>query len=238
MIRPQLFRAKLADKLILNQKFVQYFFELVEPNQMAFDAGQYASISIPGTDGLRRSYSICSSPVKDHGFELMVDLTPNGVGVQYLNKLQFGDEIQMLSPLGMFTIAPDVVNRNPIVCVATGSGITPFRSMLAHQLVQLHNTQPITVYWGMRYVEELFWQDEFQDLMTQFPNFHFHPVISRASQEWPLCRGHVTDCLSIHALPENADYYLCGNDKMIADVMQVLQTKGVEKTRLHHEKFY
>jgi ferredoxin-NADP reductase len=233
---PKHFVAKLADKIQLNEKFVQYKFELVEPSVMEFSAGQYVSIAV-GDEGHRRSYSICSSPADNHGFELMVDETPNGIGVQYLHGLQFGQELKMLAPMGMFTVGNES-ETSPLIFVATGSGVTPFRSMLFDQLQIKKNPRPMILYWGMRHVEDLFWEDEFEELAENFPHFQFHPVMSQGNDQWPLCRGHVTDCLDIHEQLPSAHYYICGNARMLADVIQLLEKKGVGKEQIHHEKFY
>src|SRR5258708_409605 len=238
MNRPQQYTAKLSDKIVFNQKYTQFSFELVEPNRLEFEGGQYITIALPNADGLRRPYSICSSPEKDHGFELLVDVVPNGKGVQYLNSLQFGDEIQFLAPLGVFVIPPQIVNKNPLTFVATGAGIAPFQSMILDQLQHNKNTQPMILYWGVRHVEELFWENDFAELSQSFPNFHFHPVISQATPEWPLCRGRVTDCLSLHELLPNSDYFLCGSDTMVTDVMSLLTAKDIAKEKIHREKFY
>src|SRR5689334_14876249 len=120
MIPPKSCRAKLADKIILNSKFVQYRFEMDEPHHFDFVAGQYISLLVDPA-GDRRSYSICSVPSDDHSFELMLDETPNGIGTQYLRNLQFGEEVQFLAPLGMFTIEEDATGF-PLVFVATGAG--------------------------------------------------------------------------------------------------------------------
>ena len=84
----------------------------------------------------------------------------------------------------------------------------------------------------------MFWQDEFSELAESFPNFHFHPVISKATDQWPLCRGRVTNCLTLHQQPAEAGYYLCGNQSMIEEVTTMLAQKGVPPTRVHHEKFF
>ncbi len=236
MIRPQQYLAKLADKIILNEKFVQLKFEWVTPNTAVFLAGQYLSISI-GDTANRRSYSVCSSPEETHGFDLMLDLEPNGIGVQYLNNLQFGQEISCLFPLGIFAIPATVVGK-PLTLIATGSGIAPFRSIVLDQLQIQKNTQPIQLYWGMRDANQLFWEDEFAELMESFPNFKFHPVISQPTAEWPLCRGHVTDCLFIHPLLPAAEYFVCGSEQMVNDVFKTLLSKEVRQEQLHRENFY
>jgi Na+-transporting NADH:ubiquinone oxidoreductase subunit NqrF len=110
--------------------------------------------------------------------------------------------------------------------------------MILELLQDKGEKKPITLYWGMRYVEELFWQNDFEDLAEEFPNFHFHPVISKAAEQWPLCRGRVTDCLSMHDIPTNGGYYLCGNAKMIEEVNMLLQKRGVKKENVHFEKFF
>ncbi len=233
---PQVYTAKLSDKMIHNQKFTQFKFELVEPNRMEFEAGQYVSIAV-NPEGHRRSYSICSTPDDNHGFETLVDVQPNGMGVQFLNDLKFGDEVKILAPMGNFVIqskTPEV----PIVFVATGSGISPLWSMLFDQIQQHQNARRMTLYWGLRHEADLCWEDDLKDLIGNFPNVTFHPVISQAEGDWPLCRGRVTDCLSIHQINLSAEYYLCGNKPMIEDVTTILIKRGVPQEKISHEKFY
>lgn len=243
MTKPQLFKAKLEDKTAINDRYVHMMFELVEPSRMEFLAGQYVSIKV-SDDGTRRPYSICSRPDINHGFELLVDIRPQGVGTQYLQNLEFGQEIEALAPMGRFTMAaeqeadPSIKPDTSIVFIATGSGIAPFYSMVQDQLQLKQDARPIQLYWGLRFVDDLFWQDEFERLMEAFPNFSFHPTISRPIPDWLLCRGRVTDCLSVHELPENGSYYLCGNEQMIDDVKKLLLSKDVAEENIHFEKFY
>jgi ferredoxin-NADP reductase len=235
MIKPQEFTAKLEEKVVHNDKFIQLSFELVEPFQMQFAAGQYVSVKV-AADGTRRSYSICSRPDIDHGFELLVELIPNGVGSQFFDQLEYGETVSLLAPLGRFNIEPQPVDE--LVFVATGSGVTPFRSMILDQLQLQQDSRPMTLFWGLRHVDYLFWQDEFMELAENFANFTFHPVISQPVPDWLLCRGRVTDCLSVHQLPENAAYYLCGSSQMIDDVSQLLIKKEVAQDNIHFEKFF
>ena len=235
-IPTQHYTAKLAEKIVYNPKFEQYAFELIQPNELQFQAGQYVSFAV-SEQGHRRAWSICSSPVVSHRFEILIDPAPMGIGTQFLQKLQPGDEVQVLGPMGKFVV-DDSGAEQALAFVATGVGITPFRSMLLDLLQVKKDPRPMILHWGLRHVEEMIWQDEFQELAENFDNFQFHPVISRASQEWPLCRGRVTDCLDIHEQPANSGYYLCGSDQMISDVKNLLTGRGVPAERIHHEKFY
>lgn len=232
--------AVLSEEVQLNNKFFQLFFEMKEPNQFDFQAGQYISIAIPNQQA-RRSYSIASEPAKNHGFELLIDAAPQGIGTKYLASMKPGDELHFMGPMGLFTFPAQeqLAKEQSLIFIATGSGIAPHRSMILDLLQTRGETREIWLYWGLRYTDDLFWTEEFEELAKAFPNFHFHVTLSRATEDWPLCRGRVTDCLRIHDLPAEAGYYLCGNQAMIHDVMALLENdKHIPKEFIHHEKFY
>ena len=140
LLPPKQYTAKLSDKTVYNPKFERYAFELVEPNKLEFAAGQYVSFAIT-EQGHRRSWSISSSPEVDHGFELLIDPKPMGIGTKYLQNLKLGDEVKLLAPLGQFVV-DDSGAEQAIDFVATGVGITPFRAMIlcAASLARLIST--------------------------------------------------------------------------------------------------
>lgn len=235
-MKPTQFTARLEEKQVLNEKYTQFSFELVKPSRMEFQAGQYVSLQV-SPDGTRRSYSICSSPGIDHGFELLIDTEPNGIGCQFLAGLEFGQEVSLLAPLGAFTIA-EGNQEQELDLIATGSGIAPFYAMVQDLLQVKRDTRPINLYWGMRHGHHLFWLDEMKELMENFPNFHFTPILSQPEKDWSLSRGHVTDALVAKELKPDTGYYLCGSSAMIADVKQLLLDKGIAAEFIHHEKFF
>jgi ferredoxin-NADP reductase len=232
---PQLYVSRLEDYTVLNDKYVQMAFELVEPNHLEFFPGQYISIKVDAS-GTRRSYSISSSADITHGFELLIDTAPQGLGTKYLTSLAVGDQMPFIGPMGRFVLMDE--NEPAVYLIATGSGIAPFFSM-AQQLLQVQKTtKEIHLYWGMRHAHHLFWLDTFAEWEDTFPNFHFHPVLSQPIPEWTLSRGRVTDVLNAQELPQEAGYYLCGNAAMIAQMMQILEKKRVAPVNIHYEKFY
>lgn len=236
MTPPQKYTARLEEKILLNDKFTQYSFELIEPHRLEFQAGQYISLKV-SESGERRSYSICSTPDINHQFDLLIDSSPGGLGVQFLESLEFGAEIEVLAPIGQF-VMPETLGADQLVFVATGAGIAPFKSMIEDQLRHKQDQRQITLHWGMRHPEDLFWLEEWQELAEAFDNFHFHPVLSQAVEAWTLCRGRVTDCLNIHPRPANAAYFLCGSKAMIQDTTNLLTPKGVKPELILTEKFY
>jgi ferredoxin-NADP reductase len=259
LLPPKAYTARLTDKLQYNPRYTQFRFELIDrPNRLEFRAGQYVSIQV-SPNGERRSYSICSTPEITHGFEILVDVLPQGVGSKYLQSLDFGDKISFLGPLGRFLLTPETINQSrSVVLIATGSGVAPFKSML-HELLRkntnyslisdsnIHqesnqkspdSAQNITLHWGMRYSEDLFWLEEMQDFMSSFSNFHFNPILSRPNSDWPLSRGRVTAVLQASTLDQSADYYLCGSQEMITAVKAILINNKIDLTQIHHESFY
>jgi len=236
MQRPQEYAAIFEDKQVYNDKFVHFHFELKNPYTIDFKAGQFISIKI-NEQGVRRAYSICSDPDINHGVEILLDVSPQGEGVYYLQNLQLGDEISFLGPMGRFVIE-DNPEEKAIALVGTGSGVAPLHSMMIDQLKNKEDTRSITLYWGLRHAAHMIWQDEFARWSKQFSNFQFHPTLSQAEKEWSLCRGRVTNCLQVHDLPANTGYYLCGGKAMIDDVKQILTSRGVDLKNIHHEKFF
>lgn len=231
---PQPFIARFEDKIVHNQKFIEYHFELEEPHRLTFQAGQYVSIKIDEI-GTRRSYSICSSPSIDHGFQFLLDISPAGIGTQYLESLQYGQRVNGIGPMGQFVIKDE--GESSIVLIATGSGIAPIKSM-ALDLIEKQIAKPITLYWGMRYAADLFWLDELQDMVEANKNFFFYPVISQPEPEWNLSTGHVTDLLDIHQFPPDAGYYLCGSKQIVESIQNFLLAKSIAAEYIHHEKFF
>jgi ring-1,2-phenylacetyl-CoA epoxidase subunit PaaE len=99
---------------------------MVQPHRFTFDAGQYLLLKVH-PNGTRRSYSLWSDPSNAHGFELFVEVIPNGVGSHFLSTLPFGSDVEFLAPLGQFTVPTTITPATPLVFIATGSGIAPFQ---------------------------------------------------------------------------------------------------------------
>lgn len=232
-----LFRAKVSEILPFGERFLFFRLELIEPHLIQFLAGQYILLNVPGSDA-KKAYSIVSAPRLDHGIELLAELIPNGVASNYFKTLKPGQEISFYAPAGVFTVSEQIQkSSNPYIFVATGSGIAPLRSMILDLLREKQDTKNITFYWGMRYAQDLFWLEYFEELKASYSNFTLHVVLSQAIPEWPLCRGRVTDCLSLHDIALHAQTYICGNPKMIEDVQSVLFKRGMKPEQIHFERY-
>lgn len=241
MTTPQQFKGKVAEHILLNDKYQYIDIELVEPHLMEFLAGQYVSIDVGG--GERRSYSIASVPSMNHAIELCVDITPGGKGSTYLKNLKPGDEVSFLGPLGRFMMAPlrqgfAGLQEQKLLFVATGSGIAPLRSMILDLLERRQDKREIWLYWGLRNVKDMFWEEDFRLRRESFANFNYQLLLSQPPENWPLESGHVTQEIKELGLNQDWGVYLCGNPRMMEDIKQLALETGVLKEQVHFEKFY
>lgn len=235
-MKPQQYKTRVSEKYYLteNKKYVLIKLELVEPKRIEYLAGQYISIKI-NEEGERRSYSIASTPDVGHGVTIMVEMT-EGKGGEYLRKLEIGDYVAILGPMGRFVVSEGEVKR---LFVATGSGIVPVKAMIENLLINQHEKGQIRLHWGMRSEEDLFWLDNLERLTEEYPNFVFDQVLSQPSESWSLCTGHVQDCL-VRDFSEGIDgweAYVCGNPEMVEEVRGVLIKLGMDEGRIHQEKY-
>lgn len=230
------YKAKVAEHTVVSKEFHWFTIDLMEPNTLEFKSGQFILLDVPGIP-TKKAYSIPSSPANKSQINLLIDVGPQGDGTLYLQSLKPGDEISFMAPAGVFVLVDNPAEQK-ITLIATGSGISAVRSMALDLLQIRHDQRPITLHWGMRTVEDIFWEEDFRMLERQFPNFKFDLVLSKPPEGWPLCGGHVNDCLvQYYQDYANTGYYMCGSPKMIEGVSELLAAKGVDPSLIHHEKF-
>jgi ferredoxin-NADP reductase len=121
------FPARLVAKTMLCDDVLGCVFEAADRERFEFTPGQHLRLSLLHGDFQEdRYYSIASAPRPDNRFELAV-YVGDDAGGGILRELKPGDELRAWGPAGEFTL------REPLrdcIFVATGSGITPLRSML------------------------------------------------------------------------------------------------------------
>ncbi|MEI8232307.1 MAG: FAD-binding oxidoreductase [bacterium] len=240
--KPEKFTARVSDKYFLtdNERFLYLKFELVLPDRISFQAGQYVSLKIH-EQGERRSYSIVSTPDDNHGFHLLTEIVGEGKGSQFLKNIELGQEVEVLAPMGRFVISEKGQGVNDkLLFVATGSGIVPIYSMINDLLINKHEQRQIRLQWGMRSEQDLFFVDNFERLAEEYSNFVFDIVLSQPSQKWDLCTGHVQDCLDRDfgaTTLKGWEGYVCGRQETVINIVEKLEELGMVKDNIYHEKY-
>lgn len=232
--KPQKFQAALTSKIQVSKHVYLERFQLVTPSEISFLPGQTVMLYV--APGINRSMSIASVPVEKNSILLVHDVAPMGPYSKWALTAKPGDHMSFMGPLGMFVM--DKESPRSRVLVATGSGIAPFYAM-AKEYLTGGGTTSVTLYWGLRYEEDIFWQKEFEVLSRQYPNFKFVLTLSKPADSWQGKRGHVQEHLFAGEQNlANADYYLCGSKAMTDEMREKLKAAGVPETQVKFELFY
>jgi ferredoxin-NADP reductase len=221
---------------MLTPRVKGFRFQLPPGKEIHFHAGQFVQVFIPTPEKVRRtSYSIASPPQETNHVDLCVTLVREGVSSPFLHHLVEGNKLQVMGPLGKFTL-PDSLPRD-IVFIATGSGIAPFRSMIL-DLFAKNTPRNIYLVFGNRYEHDIIYRKEWEALAQSHPNFKFLFTLSQADSNWTGKRGYVGDVVTdlVGELPAK-DFYICGLVKMIDAVSARLQSLGVPKEQIHFERY-
>ena len=204
-----------------------------------FVPGQWVNLFLPAASGdepLKRPYSIASAPREDGCFDLAVTLVPGGPGSSQLHAAAIGSTLKMSHAQGFFTLDPIV---RPVLMVATGTGVAPFRAIL-QSLVVDPPSEPCVLVFGNRTEADILYRDELESIATRCPWFRFLPTLSRAEERWQGKRGyvqlHLDDALEI--VGTDCDAYVCGLTKMVHDVRRILREEHqLERKRVHIERY-
>jgi NAD(P)H-flavin reductase len=231
------FTAKVISVRQLTHDVRQIDFQLIEPSDITFKAGQFVSFEVPDPRTGRtvtRPYSIASSPSSSHTISLLLNLVPHGPGSTYLFGLREGDETKFTGPAGNFYLRDDP--GRDVLFVATGTGIAPFRSML---FANAERPAPsgARLFWGLRTQRDLYYQDELARMSRDVPTASHRITLSRPAPGWTGTSGRVTTLVEreIHDVKRLA-VYLCGNSGMITEVTGIIQAKGL--CPIFREKYY
>jgi CDP-4-dehydro-6-deoxyglucose reductase, E3 len=234
MITPLRFKATLTKKEKISSKVYEVRFSLLEPSEITFHVGQ--TIMIYVAPGVNRSMSLASPPSVKNEITMCWDISPMGIGCQWLLSKNIGDVVEFMGPLGMFTY--DSNSPRKAVFVATGTGVAPFHSALMEYL-PVGSMKPATLYWGLRRTEDIFWNEQFEQWTKDYPSFQYNLCLSQPGDEWNGKRGHVEQ----HILAEennltNCDIYLCGSGEMIKEMVEALLSMNVPKEQIKRELFF
>jgi ferredoxin-NADP reductase len=197
-----------------------------------FRAGQFVNLQV--AENARRSYSLSSSPLTKEYIETYADTFAGGPGSQFFDRVQVGEKVSALGPLGNFTYEE---RDKPAYFIATGTGVTPFISMIRYALEVLKTKRQITLISGFRFLTTYFADEIFNELQGKYPNFKYYLTLTKPDESWKGMTGRVTEHLGL-IKEQDADVYVCGSQAMINDVEAMAVNKGVPPDQIFYEQFY
>lgn len=227
-------KATLVSRIMLSPRVVQLTFETSNPQGFEFVPGQFVTLHVPSDSGFEeRSYSIASHPDSRGQFELCISLNPEGKVTPILWDLKNGAALDYSGPHGSFTLRDAPGLEQVFVC--TGTGVAPFRSMIAN-LREMGFPVPVYLIFGNRTEEDILYRDEFELLDGQFNNFHFIPVLSRG--DWSGEKGYVHAVYEkLFADGRDARFYVCGWKEMCTEARNRLKDLGYNRRQYFFEDY-
>ncbi|EPJ2811309.1 NADH:ubiquinone reductase (Na(+)-transporting) subunit F [Pseudomonas putida] len=206
---------------------------------MAFQAGQYVNLQLPGIEG-SRAFSLANPPQQADEVELHVRLVEGGVATGYIHQqLKVGDALALSGPYGQFFVRGS--QPGDLIFIAGGSGLSSPQSMILDLLAR-GDTRRITLFQGARTRAELYNRELFEALAERHTTFSYVPALSQAAEDeqWQGVRGYVHDAARQHfdGRFNGHKAYLCGPPPMIDAAITCLMQGRLFERDIFMERFY
>lgn len=240
----QTFNTHLVEKRSLASDILLLRFELINPTQIVFKAGQYVLVHIPQEEThVLRHFSILQASTTNSYVEIVAKIIPGGAASTYFSKIDLHEDVILQGPMGLF-----LFNQSPRdkIFLATGTGIAPIMSILNSNMK--HITCNIKLFWGLKHLAAMYFLDELKKLEETIPNFQFQICLSQEkdfsqipeSDKKYFLNGRVNIGLEkmLHATSYMLhDFYVCGGRLAVESIRQYLYEKGAPKSQVFFEKF-
>ena len=197
-----------------------------------------------------RAYSMANCPAEGNCVKLNVRIAtpppgtnfPPGLASSYIFNLKAGDKVKISGPFGEFFMKD---TDNEVMFIGGGAGMAPMRSHIFDLYKTKESTRKGTFWYGARSKREMFFDEDFKEIMDEFPNFKYYVGLSNPlpGDDWdPDYVGFIHDVvlknyLSKHEAPEDIEYYLCGPPMMLSAVTDMLTNLGVDKEMIAYDEF-
>lgn len=224
-----------------------YQFVRDDGQPLDFVPGQFIQVHFRYADGTpaKRSYSLAT--IHDHALgpgeavEIAVSYVPGGAATALFEGLPEGGHVEASGPFGRFCLMPGDRNARYLL-IATGTGVTPYRSMLPQlQSLMAERGVEVVLLQGARTPAELLYGDEFRAFADAHPGFRYVPCLSRELPPDPhpdVRHGYVQQHLGAFAPDAARDIaYLCGNPDMVDACFEALKGFGLPVPQIRREKY-
>lgn len=213
-------------------------------DKFRFAPGQYLTFRRHFDDAeVRRSYSICSSP-KDGELRVAIKKVEEGKFSTYAHgELKAGDVLDVMPPMGNFTIKNKEAKHKEYLAFAAGSGITPIMSIMKSVLEEEPNSS-FTLVYGNRSKNSIIFREAIEALKNKHMlRLRVYYILSREYMDIPLFSGRIDAakcaefCRSLIDINTIDEAFICGPEDMILSVRQQLMDLGMPQSNVHIELF-
>ncbi len=208
--------------------------------------GQYLTLKLQlNGEEIRRSYSVCSSPLMNEKITVAIKKVKTGKGSTYLNEqIKVGDTLEVMTPMGNFHTPMLASNTKTYVLFAGGSGITPMMSIIK-SVLKAEPLSTVILFYGNEDEAATIFKNQLDELALQWPAqlkvFH---ILNKPSQPLdPQFIGIMNvdknkSLLASFVNPKSDnEYFICGPAGMMDSVVTALGELQVDKAKVHVEYF-
>lgn len=223
-----------------------------DTNGQAFDylPGQYVNVYITINGKIeQRSYSLCSSPYLDEAPAITVKRIAGGLVSNYL--ADHAHEIiewEIEGPLGIFSTDANAFEKDQVLLIGGGSGITPLFS-IAKSLLH-RSAAKVSIVYASRMQENTLFFEELTSLEAAFPGrLQVYYAFSRHDQDHEAdCRLYINERLNRLLLRkmirsmmgeelQQAEWFVCGPEGLITLAETVAEALEIPSQQLRKEYF-
>jgi ferredoxin-NADP reductase len=206
------------------------------PGWRGHRAGQHVDVRLTAEDGYQaeRSYSLASAPGEQPA--LTVERLDDGEVSPYLvDEVVVGDRFELRGPIGGYFVWDAAAAREPLLLVAGGSGVVPFRSMLLHRAAY-GSRVPAKLIYSARTYDDVIYREELEELDAD--------VVLTLTREQPAGWTGRSGRIDVELLREVAfapeeqpRVFVCGPTTFAETVAEGLVALGHEPRRIRIERF-
>jgi ferredoxin-NADP reductase len=206
------------------------------PDWAGHRAGQHVDIRLTAEDGYQaeRSYSIGSSPEDEHLLLTVERLDDGEVSPYLVDVLRPGDELELRGPIGGYFVW-EASYGGPLLMIAGGSGVVPFRSMIRHRDAA-HSDAPARLLYSSRSLDQVIYREE----LMGYGEIVALTLTREWPEDWTGHRGRVDAQLLDEVGWPPADkplVYICGPTGFVEAVAETLVGEGHDPAGIRTERF-
>lgn len=208
-----------------------------------YQPGQHLTIRHLTDDGeLRRCYSICSDTQED--MSIAIKKIDQGQFSTWANAhLKAGDVLEVMPPQGVFFQKAAKAGGQNYLGFAAGSGITPILSIVK-SVLNRQAEATFTLVYGNRSWKQTMFSEQIMDLKDRFKErLQLVNIFSRELNDSDIFNGRIDadklqQLFQANLISAEADHcFACGPEEMMAAVETVLPTWGIQRSKIHTERF-
>lgn len=222
------YKLKLLQKEKLSKDVFKLSFEF--PKGFDYEPGQFVMIEVGEDEKKFRAYSILSIPSNKQSLDFCIKIIEGGFASKYFKECKENCEFVIKGPFGNFILDKSKLDKEQFF-IASGTGITPFYSIIKKYIFKYPNTK-FTLLVGAKFREDLLFFDELTELEKNYPNFNFIPTLTKENWDRNVGRvqNHIKDI-------SNKVFYICGLKELVLETKKLLESRGVDEDYIKLERY-